>query len=49
MPWTLVPVDYENYFSTTKLPPLTQRAIEAQACIAVVDFDKDPGTRAADR
>ena len=42
MPWTLVQVDYENYFSSTKLPPLTQRAIEAQACIAVVDFDKDP-------
>jgi pilus assembly protein CpaE len=41
-PWTLVPVDYANYFSTTKLPPLTQRAIQAQACIAVVDFDKDP-------
>jgi pilus assembly protein CpaE len=41
-PWTLVPVDYENYFSTTKLPALTQRAIEARACIAVVDFDKDP-------
>jgi pilus assembly protein CpaE len=41
-PWTLVPVDYANYFSTTKLPPLTQRAIQAQACIAVVDFDKNP-------
>ncbi len=42
MPWTLVCVDYENYFSTAKLPPLTQRAIEAQGCVAVVDFDKDP-------
>jgi pilus assembly protein CpaE len=42
MPWALVAVDYENYFSTTRLPPLTQRAIEAQACIAVVDFDNDP-------
>jgi pilus assembly protein CpaE len=42
MPWALVQVDYENYFSTTKLPALTQRAIEAQGCIAVVDFDKDP-------
>lgn len=42
MSWTLVPVDYENYFSTARLPPLTQRAIEAQGCIAVVDFDKDP-------
>jgi pilus assembly protein CpaE len=42
LPWTLVHVDYENYFSTTKLPALTQRAIEAQGCIAVVDFDEDP-------
>jgi pilus assembly protein CpaE len=42
LPWTLVPVDYESYFSTTKLPALTQRAIEAQACVAVVNFDKDP-------
>jgi pilus assembly protein CpaE len=42
VPWALVPVNYENYFSTTKLPALTQRAIDAQACVAVVDFDKDP-------
>jgi len=41
MPWTLVSVDYGNYFSTVKLPALTQRAIGAQACIAVVDFDGD--------
>ncbi len=42
MPWALVAVDYENYFSNTELPALTQRAIEAQGCIAVVDFDRDP-------
>jgi pilus assembly protein CpaE len=42
MPWTVVAVHYETYFSTTRLPPLTQRAIEAQGCIAVVDFDQDP-------
>ena len=42
MPWTLVHVNYDNYFSAAKLPPLTQRAIEAQGCIAVVDFDSDP-------
>jgi pilus assembly protein CpaE len=42
MPWTLVAVDYENYFSTARLPALTQRAIEAQGCVAVVDFDEDP-------
>jgi pilus assembly protein CpaE len=41
MPWTLAHVDYENYFSTVKPPHLTQRAIEAQGCIAVVDFDQD--------
>jgi pilus assembly protein CpaE len=42
MPWELIELDYENYFSTSKLPALTERAIEAQGCIAVVDFDKDP-------
>jgi pilus assembly protein CpaE len=42
MPWELVHVDYDNYFSAAKLPPLTQRAINAQACVAVVDFDEDP-------
>jgi pilus assembly protein CpaE len=42
MPWELIELDYENYFSTTKLPALTERAIEAQGCIAVVDFDDDP-------
>ena len=42
LPWTLIPIDYENYFSTTKLPPLTQRAIQAPACVAVVNFDHDP-------
>jgi pilus assembly protein CpaE len=42
MAWALVPMDCENYFSTARLPPLTQRAIEAQGCVAVVDFDKDP-------
>ena len=42
MPWALVYVNYDNYFSTAKLPALTQRAIEAQGCVAVVDFDKDP-------
>ena len=41
MPWELVPVDYENYFSAAKLPPLTQRSINTQACVAVVDFDGD--------
>jgi pilus assembly protein CpaE len=42
MGWTLVPVNYENFFSTARLSSLTQRAIDAHACIAVVDFDEDP-------
>ncbi len=42
MAWTLVPVNYENFFSTARLSSLTQRALDAQACIAVVDFDEDP-------
>jgi pilus assembly protein CpaE len=42
MPWALVPVDFENYFSAAKRPHFTERAIDAQACIAVIDFDKDP-------
>jgi pilus assembly protein CpaE len=42
LPWTTVPVDYESYFSPDRHPPFTQRAIEAQACVAVVDFDRDP-------
>jgi pilus assembly protein CpaE len=42
MPWTVVPLDFDNYFSTVKLPALTQRAIGAQACIAVIEFDGDP-------
>ena len=41
MPWELINVDYGNYFSGGKLTPLTQRAMAAQACVAVVDFDGD--------
>jgi pilus assembly protein CpaE len=42
MNWALTHVDYSNYFSLSRLPPLTQRAIEAQGCVAVIDFDSDP-------
>jgi pilus assembly protein CpaE len=42
MPWALVHVDFENYFSAAKRPHFTERAIDAQACIAVIDFDKEP-------
>jgi pilus assembly protein CpaE len=42
MSWELIELDYENYFSTSKLPALTERAVGAQGCIAVIDFDNDP-------
>lgn len=42
MPWALVEVDFEHYFSTAKRPHFTQKAIDSQACIAVIDFDKEP-------
>jgi pilus assembly protein CpaE len=42
MKWALVQVDFENYLSTTRRPHLTQQAIDAQACIAVIDFDENP-------
>jgi len=41
MPWTLVQADFESYFSTDKRPYFNQKAIDAQACIAIVDFDAD--------
>jgi pilus assembly protein CpaE len=41
MPWASIPVDFKNYFSSAKRPHLTQQAISAQACIAVIDFDED--------
>ena len=41
MPWTMVALNYEGYFSG-KLPPFTQRASDAQACMAIIDFDSDP-------
>ena len=42
MPWTIVLADFANYFSTDKRPFFNQKAIDAQACIAIVDFDQDP-------
>jgi pilus assembly protein CpaE len=42
MPWAVVQLDFENYFSAAGRPHLTQQAINAQACIAVIDFDEDP-------
>jgi pilus assembly protein CpaE len=42
MHWALVQADFENYFSVAKRPHFTERAIDAHACIAVIDFDKEP-------
>ena len=42
MSWTLIQADFGNYFSTDKRPFFNQKALDAQACIAVVDFDQDP-------
>jgi pilus assembly protein CpaE len=42
MPWALVPMNFENYCSTARRPILTQRAIDTEACVAVIDFDNDP-------
>jgi pilus assembly protein CpaE len=41
MPWSLIEADFENYFSVDKRPYFNQKAIDAQACIAIIDFDKD--------
>jgi FixJ family two-component response regulator len=41
MPWELINVDYSNYVSGAKQTSFTQRAMSAQACVAVVDFDGD--------
>jgi pilus assembly protein CpaE len=42
MPWALVQVDFEDYFSAAKHPHFTEREIDAQACVAVIDFDREP-------
>ena len=42
MPWTIVEADFEQYFSTDRRPFFNKKALDAQACIAVVDFDRDP-------
>jgi pilus assembly protein CpaE len=42
MPWTVVPLTFENYFSLLNRPHLTQQVINANSCIAVIDFDHDP-------
>ena len=42
MPWNLLQSDFDYYFSVDKRPYFTQKAIDAEACLAIVDFDKDP-------
>jgi pilus assembly protein CpaE len=41
MPWSVHRSDCEGYISGTKRPPFTQTVKSAQACIALIDFDKD--------
>ena len=41
MPWTIIESDFDYYFSVDKRPYFSQKAIDAEACLAVVDFDKD--------
>ena len=42
MPWTVVDADFEYYFSADKRPYFNQKDLDADACLAIVDFDKDP-------
>jgi pilus assembly protein CpaE len=42
MPWTIVQSDFDYYFSVDKRPYFSQKAIDAEACLAIVDFDSDP-------
>jgi pilus assembly protein CpaE len=41
MPWKIIQSDFNYYFSTDKRPYFNQKAIDAQACLAIIDFDKD--------
>jgi len=41
MPWSVHRSDCEGYISAAKRPPFTQTVKSAQACIALIDFDKD--------
>lgn len=41
MSWAVHRADCEGYVSSTKRPPLPQPVKAANACIAVIDFDKD--------
>jgi pilus assembly protein CpaE len=42
MPWTVIDTNFEHYFSTEKRPYFNQKTVDAQACVAIVDFDDDP-------
>ena len=41
MSWAVHRADCEGYISSTKRPPLPQPVKSANACIAVIDFDRD--------
>jgi pilus assembly protein CpaE len=39
--WVVIPADFEVYISSVRRPHLGQQIKISQACIAIVDFDKD--------
>jgi len=41
IPWAVACVDFEDYLCASNRPYLPQKAIDAPACIAIVDFDTD--------
>jgi pilus assembly protein CpaE len=41
MPWAVNRADCEGYISAAKRPPFPQTVKASQACIALIDFDKD--------
>jgi pilus assembly protein CpaE len=40
-PWTILPADFENYFSAVKRPHLQSETLGCGAAIAVIDLDGD--------
>jgi pilus assembly protein CpaE len=42
MPWTVIEAQFEHYFSTERRPYFNQKTMDAQACVAIIDFDQDP-------
>jgi len=42
MPWALEPLEFDQYISEQLRPHMTPAATNAQAALAIVDFDRDP-------